>query len=412
MEHFKDLSVLYVEDDANFRNWFTEVMRDRFGELRTAESGEQALAAYRERPCDLLITDLVMPGMDGLALCRAVRGYSMDMPIVITSASLSRTMLVESMNLGVDGYILKPVEMEMVESVLMQAVSRLRLRQQNTEAARFWQQTFDAVPYMIAVLDNNLRVLRLNRAARRQLGLRDRDPVGQDYDILICSGEDRFCRDVYRRALDTGNGYTSQAPVKMLDGYYHVTFSPLRDMHGNVFGGVHVAHNVTELKRTEDALRYTSTHDPLTGLYNRAWFETEFDRLSRSRTAPISVLIADVDGLKQVNDQAGHKAGDELLRRAATLLARCCRSGDGIARVGGDEFTVLLPGVGESDVEEMAARIRQTMSEGRQECGLEAVSLSLGVATAVDSAGLSAAIALADTRMYQDKGVRRPAPAE
>jgi len=407
MEAFNDLSVLYVEDDPFHRSCFVATMAERFGELRTAESGEQALALYEERPCDLLITDLIMPGIDGLALCRAIRSYSQDMPIIINSAALSRVMLMECVNLGVDGYILKPIESEMVESVLSQAVNRLRLRQQSQKDARLWQQTFDAVPDMVAVLDRNFNLLRLNDAARCLLGVENREVVGRDYCTLLRNEEAPHCFDIFKQVIGSGAGYKSDRPMELLGGYYHVTVSPLRDMDGETIGAVHVARDVTELKKTEDALRYAGTHDTLTGLYNRSWFEAEFDRLLRGRTAPISVLMADLDGLKQVNDQAGHKAGDELLSRAAQLLLTCCRADDGLARVGGDEFTVLLPGVGEAGAAEMVARIRKRMEEERAVLGDKAVSLSLGVATATDVNGLHGALMLADRRMYQDKAARR-----
>lgn len=407
MKEFKDLSVLYVEDDHHHRGWFADTMKDNFAELRTAESGERALEIYLERPCDLLITDLVMPGMDGLALCRAIRAWSIDMPIVITSAALSRNMLFESVNIGVDGYILKPIEMEMVKSVLTQATNRLRLRQQSMKAARLWQQTFDAVPDMIAVLDRDFKVLRLNSAAVNLLGINEKEALGQGYCTLIKKEREPKCCDVFKKALESGIGYTSEMPFEMLGGHYHVTVSPMKDMQGVVIGAVHVARDVTELKRAEDILLYTSNHDTLTGLYNRAWFETEFDRLSRGRTSPISVLMADLDRLKQVNDSIGHKAGDDLLRRAAELLVNCCRADDGIARIGGDEFSVLLPGVTESDAAELVARIRQRMEKDRQELGENAVSLSLGMATITNVAELSEALMLADKRMYEDKARRR-----
>lgn len=407
MKEFKDLSVLYVEDDSHHRGWFADTMKDNFAELRTAESGERALEIYLERPCDLLITDLVMPGMDGLALCRAIRAWSIDMPIVITSAALSRNMLFESVNIGVDGYILKPIEMEMVKSVLTQATNRLRLRQQSMKAARLWQQTFDAVPDMVAVLDRNFKVLRLNSAAVNLIGMKEKEALGQGYCTLIQQEREPKCCDVFKNAIDNGIGYSSEMPFEMLGGYYHVTVSPMRDMEGEIIGAVHVARDVTELKRAEDILLYTSNHDTLTGLYNRAWFETEFDRLSRGRTSPISVLMADLDRLKQVNDSIGHKAGDDLLRRAAELLVSCCRADDGIARIGGDEFSVLLPGVAESDAEELVARIRQKMEKDRQELGDNAVSLSLGMATVANVAELSEALMLADKRMYEDKARRR-----
>ena len=101
--------------------------------------------------------------------------------------------------------------------------------------------------------------------------------------------------------------------------------------------------DITQQKRAEDRLRFLSTHDVLTGLYNRAFFEEETTRMERGRHYPISVLMVDVDHLKITNDRRGHAAGDSLLRRAAAVLRAAFRTEDVVARIGGDEFAVLLP---------------------------------------------------------------------
>jgi len=136
MEFLKCLSVLYVEDDNLQRELFVSTTEGWFGELRVAESGEKALQIFREHGCDLLITDVVMPEMDGLALCRAIRSISADLAIVVVSAVLSRNILLECVNIGVDGYILKPFEPETVSSVVAQAANRIRLREQSLRDAR------------------------------------------------------------------------------------------------------------------------------------------------------------------------------------------------------------------------------------------------------------------------------------
>lgn len=408
VDDFRDISVLYVEDDPHHRTCFNTVMAGRFGELRTAESAEQALEIYRERPCDLLVTDLLMSGMGGLELCRLVRRSSHEIPIVITSAMLSRTMLLECVNVGVDGYILKPIEPAMVRTVVTQAVARLRLRRQHGQDARLWQQTFDAVPDMVVLLDQDLTVMRLNRAALRLLNMGESEVLGREYCRLLYGEGHEECRACIRQALDEGREYIGKTLLEVRNRYYHVTVSPLRDAHGTTIGAVHMARDMTRQKRTEDSLRYAGTHDQLTTLYNRTWFETECEQLVRGSIAPISVLVADLDGLKRVNDESGHKAGDDLLVRAATLLIACCRAGDGIARVGGDEFAVLLPGLTERDAEKIVDRIRQRMREERLTLGDGAISLSLGVATAEQSGDLPGALLLADRRMYEDKASRRP----
>jgi diguanylate cyclase (GGDEF)-like protein len=156
-------------------------------------------------------------------------------------------------------------------------------------------------------------------------------------------------------------------------------------------------------KQTED-LRYLGNHDALTGLFNRHYFEAELERLARGRQTPVSIIMADLDGLKQVNDRFGHAAGDDLIRAAAEVLSTTFRADDIVARIGGDEFAVLLPGTGRPEVEEALVRIRSRLVEQHDQ-GHE-VSLALGAATAVQPTHLVDTLRAADERMYEDKNAR------
>ncbi|MGV8041871.1 MAG: PAS domain S-box protein [Thermoanaerobaculaceae bacterium] len=193
------------------------------------------------------------------------------------------------------------------------------------------------------------------------------------------------------------------------DRIYSLRALPLRSADGTVWAGMAVMQDITVQKQTEERLRFQSVHDVLTGLFNRAFFEEHLVALTRGGRLPVSVIMADVDGLKDVNDRLGHAAGDELLRHAAEILRASFRPGDVVARVGGDEFAVLLPGASEDAGRTIIARLRQNQTTHRDSGCTCNLSFSLGLATATASLSLPEALRIADAQMYADKATRRPA---
>jgi diguanylate cyclase (GGDEF)-like protein/PAS domain S-box-containing protein len=191
---------------------------------------------------------------------------------------------------------------------------------------------------------------------------------------------------------------------------YNVHVRPVRDPAGEVVAGMAVVQDITARKRLEEKLRYLSAHDPLTNLFNRLFFEEEMARLAKGRHFPISVVSADVDGLKAINDRLGHAAGDELLRQAAEVLRISFRPGDVVARIGGDEFAVLLPGASAVAGEAVLARVRRNENAYSTHDDRPAVHFSLGLATAEEGQSLAETLRLADSRMYRNKLERGKRP--
>ncbi len=164
-----------------------------------------------------------------------------------------------------------------------------------------------------------------------------------------------------------------------------------------------VVRDISDRKEIERKLQYLSYHDSLTGLYNRSFFETEFARIEKGRRYPVSVIVADLDGLKLVNDTHGHEAGDELIKSAADILKSVFRSEDLVARIGGDEFVVLLLESDEKATSALQERIREAEQRLNSESGVVQVRISLGSATAHLPDEVGSLMSRADKRMYEDK---------
>ncbi|MEP7357181.1 MAG: sensor domain-containing diguanylate cyclase [Anaerolineales bacterium] len=251
----------------------------------------------------------------------------------------------------------------------------------------------------IRVIKVNRKTLQLFHAAGQEELLANLDRVFRDemrthfYDELLAiwRGEPDFACDGVNYTLD-GEAIEIRLHWAALPGaeasYNHVLVS---------------IEDITARKHAEDYLKYLGTHDVLTGLYNRAYFAEELARLGRGRRFPVSLIMADLNGLKPVNDSLGHAEGDKLLRRAAEVLQTSVRAEDLVTRTGGDEFAIILPATTAETAAEVAARIHNLVELNNKFYGTPELSLSLGTATGPVGANLNEVLREADDKMYVEK---------
>jgi diguanylate cyclase (GGDEF)-like protein len=161
--------------------------------------------------------------------------------------------------------------------------------------------------------------------------------------------------------------------------------------------------DISARKKAEAYLEYLGKHDTLTTLRNRSYFNDEIDRLTRRGPWPLSVIALDLNGLKAVNDESGHAAGDALLRRAGEVLAKAIDTGECAARIGGDEFCLLLPASDEEGAEAMTNRLRDLVDLNNQYYGDPCLDFAIGSATSHRGGSLEATLHQADKAMYVDK---------
>lgn len=161
-----------------------------------------------------------------------------------------------------------------------------------------------------------------------------------------------------------------------------------------------------ELQKANEKLKYLSQHDSLTGLYNRRGFHGAQERFSNPEYAPVSIIVCDLNGLKLVNDMLGHQYGDALIAAAGKVVESAFRTNDMVARIGGDEFAVLLPSCGEGTLARACARLREAIDKYNQENGQFYLSMSIGTAVSSnESVNMKDLFIAADDAMYQEKFV-------
>ncbi|MBF0319569.1 MAG: diguanylate cyclase [Nitrospirae bacterium] len=186
-----------------------------------------------------------------------------------------------------------------------------------------------------------------------------------------------------------------------------VVISAITTADGNIKEFVGISRDITERKKEEEKLKYRSTHDSMTGLYNRAYFDAELDRITKGRQFPVSFIAADLDGLKRVNDSIGHEAGDRLIKGAATVFRAVFRGSDVVARTGGDEFIIILNETEEQTAINLIDRVRTCLVDYNEKNEGLPVSISLGAATAHCAEEIQYALKEADKLMYEDKVSRK-----
>ncbi len=218
--------------------------------------------------------------------------------------------------------------------------------------------------------------------------------------IAMVSGETTYECEIYQKKL-TGELITGWLRLSLPPGYEES------------WERVHISIvDITERKEAEEKLRYISFHDALTGLYNRAYFEEELARLDGGRQYPVSIIACDLDGLKQINDQFGHDAGDRAIKAAAKVLGiNTFRKEDVVARIGGDEFIVVLPSADLDQNPAIFDRIINGLDQFNKSTIdddlYRPISMSLGYAVVQEGESLEDGYKSADKAMYIEKSRRK-----
>ncbi len=261
-------------------------------------------------------------------------------------------------------------------------------------------------PEFVTRCMQEIRVLDVNRQTLEMFGALDKEALLNNLSLVF---RDEMQESFSEQLQDLWNGKLTQHREVVnyaLSGdavHIHMQFSVL-DGHRDDWGLVLLSLvDITARKKAEAYLEYLGKHDVLTQLRNRAFFVEELNRITRRGPWPLSVVTIDLNGLKAVNDEQGHAAGDALLRRVGEVLAKTVEASDCAARIGGDEFTVLMPGSDLPGAQALVERIASVVEMNNQFYPGQPLSLAIGVASCTSGDQVEATLHKADQAMYEEK---------
>jgi diguanylate cyclase (GGDEF)-like protein/PAS domain S-box-containing protein len=364
--------VLLVDDDQRMLGSLNALLMGRGYVLTCANGGQEALAQLDHTRFDLVILDLNMPDISGQDVMDFMNLRNLGMNVIVTSGASEIDAAIGAIRRGAYGYLRKPYSREellkTVDNALRQSQlqaenQRFALRLENSE--RMYRYLVDSSPDIIYTMDQDGLFIFVNDRVQPLLGFAREELIGKHYSMLVHPldmeranyvfregrGEFRQSRHIELRLnmkRAEGDSRTFSIELVTIDLGARGADSDSADQtlaHRRV-GTYGVARDITERKRADEQITYQAYHDILTDLPNRALFR---DRLglallqAKRNENQLAVMFIDLDRFKVVNDTFGHGAGDGLLQQVALRLKGCLRRCDTLSRIGGDEFTAVLP---------------------------------------------------------------------
>ncbi|MTW22157.1 EAL domain-containing protein [Allochromatium palmeri] len=381
-------SILIVDDNPENLNVLKRMLSAEDYEVRPLPSGELALRAVQAEAPDLILLDIMMPGLDGYEVCARLQAdpRTRDVPVIFISALRDPEDKVRAFAAGGVDYISKPFQ---VDEVLARVATHLRLnalqqalRAQNArlqEAAALFEVSGEG----IILTDAQGVIRRVNPAFTRITGYTPEEAIGQTPRLLKSGHHPPEFYSHFWYTLQNLGYWEGEVWNRYKDGSIHPQWdmiTAIRNDQGEVTGYVAQFSNVARRHLTEREIRQRGNYDALTGLVNRSLLLERLDlafKGHRHQKRQLSLLCIGLDRFKQVNETLGYNTGDLLLQQIAARLTSEIRDVDTAARIGGDEFViVLVDQVEATATERLAWRLLERLTQPFE---LPAGNLDIGV---------------------------------
>jgi diguanylate cyclase (GGDEF)-like protein/PAS domain S-box-containing protein len=415
-----------MEDDNGLARLLQKSLARKGHTVDIASNGKEGLSMIEKSKYDILLIDYNMPILGGIDVIKAMaktNGESLTIPIpaIMITANGNENVAVEAMKLGAYDYIVKDAGtryLELIPMVIEQAMQKQdmieeqkRMNQLIAESEERYKLLVEMSPDGIAICSKG-KINFINSAGIKLLGVKNSDELlGSEMCHFIHPDNQEDIKNILN-LIETEQSRMPWICAKIIrpDGkQIDVEMAAVPMHYGEMSAGQIIFRDITERKETEQRLEYLAHFDVLTALPNRTLFFDRLDQLhvqaKRSKQS-FALLFVDLDRFKYVNDTFGHHIGDLLLKETAVRFQSCIRESDTVARMGGDEFTVILSNIkNREDVEVVAEKIivsiKQPYILENIDCS---VSASIGISIFPnDNSDINKLIKMADIAMYHAK---------
>lgn len=384
--------ILVVDDERVGRFYIESALRNEGYEVITAENGQQALALTIEQNPDMIVMDVMMPVMDGYETSKAIREQEsrLHVPILMLTGLDDIESIEKSFDAGATDFIVKPVNL----AIFKQRV-RYSLKSRETDLELYKHQLRQAHAHKVARLgywdwDIETNHLYWSDEVYNLFSVSPGEFKNNHEAFLARVHNDDLnkIRDATRHALKYSQPYSVEHRVIRPDNEFQVVHQHaelIKNDTGKIIRMLGIVQDITERHLAQEKIQYQALFDSLTDLPNRTLFHNRLDHalgMSGRTTDQIAVFIIDLDRFKNINDSLGHEIGDRFLHSVANHLKTTKRSTDTLARLGGNEFALIIEGVkSDKGVIEVASKLLNALSKPHYVDGNELISTSsIGIA--------------------------------
>ncbi len=383
-----ELNVLYAEDESLIRMEVEEMLNQIATNIFVAEDGEMALKIFKENQIDVIITDIRMPKMDGLALSREVRKTNPTIPIIITTAYSDAEYLLESLEIGINQYIVKPIYIDkIIES--LNKIYELKILNKKLESTRTILSEYKNAIDLISIVfktDPNGNIQYVNDSFCNTFNVCRENIVGKHVNEILKIKNENFDFDLIKETISKENKWIKTVEFSISKNeddniYIHFIGLPITDSDTEeIFEYIFVGNNITDTVKKEKALLKQIYTDNLTGLPNRIKLIND---ISDKKFGYL--MIINIDSFREINDFYGVIVGDFILKEIANRLLiyendRKYKT----YKLSSDEYAVLIQDkLSREEAYECAEFIRNVITEEkyRYEDNIIYISVSIGMAS-------------------------------